>query len=279
MLYYIFTVDGDWKSYFDPALREKDRLPQSDLMQRLIKQEIKFAKQNLYGKFIHFVHSSPIARDFFLQAPFVKLWQKIIDSQGAVGLHCHEDDLKKGYHFSNIGHMSKIIGQLAELFRRKNLSLSCYRGGYMAFLAELIPILKENNLCYDFSCEPQRYLLKGNQVVSDWRGSPNSFYEMDASDHRRRGNSGVYQIPVGHFNGVYLYFEKSNQELLREVSSNLKKVSLDQSCDIIVSVLTHSWEFETDQTMVDLERKTAVLREYGEFINLKDLSAIKGKLR
>ena len=146
----------------------------------------------------------------------------------------------------------------------------------MAFSAGLIPVLKENNLGYDFSCEPQRYLVDGKIVVSDWRGSPSSLYEMDIGDHRRKGKSGVYEIPVGYFGGSYLYFEKSDQDILRKVSSNLKNISLTESCDIIVSVLTHSWEFETKQDIINLKKKTAVLKEYGEFINIEDLSRIKG---
>ncbi len=276
MLFYVFTVDGDWKGYFDVNLSEKKRLPCVDLMQGLIEQEIRFTKENLSGKFIHFVHSSPRARDFFLKSPFPELWRKIVKNQGNIGLHGHEDDPQKDYYFDNLEYMRNIVGAQVSAFRERDLSLSSYRGGYMAFSAGLIPVLKENNLGYDFSCEPQRYLMHGKRVVSDWRGSPSSLYEMNLKDHRRKGKSGVYEIPVGYFNGFYLYYEKSNQDILGEICSNLKKISLAESCDIIVSVLTHSWEFETKQDIINLKKKTAVLKEYGEFINIEDLSRIKG---
>ena len=146
MLFYIFTVDGDWKGYFDLKLNKEERLPKVESMQSLIENETSFAKENLSGKFIHFIHSSPCVRNFFLNQPFLDLWKEIVKNQGDVGLHCHEDDPHKAYYIADTKHMDEAITSQSNTFRDKGLELCCYRGGYLAFSNELIPILEKNKL-------------------------------------------------------------------------------------------------------------------------------------
>ena len=82
MLYCIFTVDGDWQEYFNVDLPLEERLPQKDLFSRVVEKEIEFASEFLDGKFLHFIHTSPLARDFFLQSPFLDLWKGIMIGGG-----------------------------------------------------------------------------------------------------------------------------------------------------------------------------------------------------
>jgi hypothetical protein len=271
MLYLIFTVDGDWKEYFDISLSEDKRVPQVEVMQGLIKHEIEVAERNLEGKFIHFIHTSERARTFFLNEPFIGYWRQIIQNGGDIGIHCHEDDPHKAYYFQDIPRMKKVISEQVSALQRHKLDVCAYRGGYLAFSSNLIPILEENGLHFDFSCEPERCLIDGKSLVSDWRGAPTSFYRMSYQDHRKKGDSGVFEIPIGVSGGRYLYFEKSDAQTIEEVAFNLKEKSVRTCCDIIVSVLTHSYEYASLDEIRNIEEKITVLKRYGRFINLKEL--------
>lgn len=274
MLYLIFSIDGDWDEYFLTRLPEEKRLPQVEALKAMIKNEIKTAAQNLNGRFIHFVHTSPKVRNFFYNEPFVALWKQIIKDGGDVGLHCHEDDPYKAYYVHDSARMKQVIRQQAEGLRKLGLDICAYRGGFLAFTTQLISILEENNLCFDFSCEPERYLVDAGTVVSDWRSSPTSAYRMDYSNHRKKGGSKVYQIPLGSAKGHYLYFEKSEPQIIEDVASNLKERSRKESKDFIVSVLTHTAEYESQETIKSIEEKISILKKYGQFINLKELKNI-----
>jgi len=271
MLYLIFTVDGDWKEYFDINLPEDKRVPRVEVMQGLIEQEIKMAVRNLNGKFIHFIHTSERARTFFLEEPFISYWKQIIDNGGDIGIHCHEDDPYKAYYSQDISRMMKVISEQVSALRRHKLDVCAYRGGYLAFSSDLIPILEENGLYFDFSCEPDRYLTDGEILVSDWRGAPASFYQMSYHDHRKKGDSRVFEVPVGVSGGRYLYFEKSDARTIEEVAYKLKEESGRTGCDIIVSVLTHSYEYASLESINSIEEKISLLKKYGRFINLKEL--------
>jgi len=274
MLYLLFTVDGDWKNYFNRQLLEKERAPKQDLMKVFIRHEIEVAQRNLEGKFIHFIHASPRARDFFLGKPFITLWQEIIKGGGDIGIHCHEEDPYLEYYFQDSPRMEKVIKDQADKLRGHGLEVKAYRGGFLTFSKELIPILERNNLCFDFSCEPERHLMHDGKLVADWRGSPASLYQMSYGDYKKPGNSGVFEIPIGTLKGKYLYFEKSGLKELEEIASGLKEMSEKASRDIIVSVLTHSYEYASDDEIKTIEEKISLLKKYGQFINLKELSEL-----
>ncbi|HUW23526.1 MAG TPA: hypothetical protein VMW39_05800 [bacterium] len=271
MLYLIFTIDGDWKEYFDVDLLEDKRLPNVGVMQGLIEQEIEVARRNLKGRFIHFVHTSPRARKFFLDKPFMKFWRQIIENGGDIGIHPHEDDPHKAYYFQDSSRMKKVISGQVGALRKQGLNVCAYRGGYLAFSSNLIPILEKNGLCFDFSCEPGRYMKDSRSLVSDWRGAPTSLYQMSYQDYRKVGDSGVYEIPVGTSKGHYLYFEKSTPEIVEETAFDLREKSMKDSHDIIVSVLTHTYEYTSSDEIKNIEEKISLLKKYGRFINLKEL--------
>jgi len=274
MLYLIFTIDGDWKEYFDVSLPEEKRLPDVGVMQRLIKQEIEVATGNLDGRFIHFVHTSPRARKFFLNEPFIKFWKQIIENGGDIGIHPHEDDPYKAYYFQDISRMKDVISGQVSVLRKQGADVCAYRGGYLAFSSKIIPILEENGLCFDFSCEPGRYLNDAGSLVSDWRGAPTSFYRMSYQDHRKAGDSRVYEIPIGTSQGHYLYFERSTPEIIEETAFDLREKSKKDSYDIIVSVLTHTYEYTSLDEIENIEEKISLLKKYGQFINLRQLRDI-----
>lgn len=274
MLYFIFTVDGDWKQYFDVNLSEDRRLPHPDTLLDLIQCEIDLAQHSLDGKFIHFIHTSPRVRTFFLEEPFMSLWKKIISNKGDIGLHCHEEDPYKEYYFQDTAKMDRIIGECLSYLREDGLDVIAYRGGFLAFCAELIPILERNCLQFDFSCEPQRFLVHNQTVVSDWRGAPASFYRMSYRDHRRPGSSNIFEIPIGSYQEQYLYFEKSSAQMLEVIASSLKEKSNKENKDIVVSALTHTYEYSKDKDIKSIKDKISVLKEYGKFINLKELQDI-----
>jgi len=274
MLYLIFTIDGDWKEYFDVSLPEEKRLPDVGVMQGLIEQEIELATGNLDGRFIHFVHTSPRARKLFLNEPFMKFWRKIIENGGDIGIHPHEDDPHKAYYFQDISRMKDVISGQVGALRKQGLDVRAYRGGYLAFSSDLIPILEENGLYFDFSCEPGRYLVDSDNLVSDWRGAPTSLYRMNYQDHRKVGDSGVYEVPIGTSKGHYLYFERSTPEIIEETAFDLREKSKKDSYDIIVSVLTHTYEYTSLDEIENIEEKISLLKNYGRFINLRELRDI-----
>lgn len=272
MLYYVFTVDGDWKEYFDVKLSEEERAPRKKLIQELVKREIDVAESRLKGRFVHFIHASPRARTFFLDEPFMKLWKHIIEKGGSVGVHCHEDDPHKAYYFQDIPRMKEAISEQVRALRGAGLEVQAYRAGYLAFCAGLVKILEENGLRFDFSCEPGRYLIHNGRLVSDWRGAPTSLYRMSYHDHRKEGNSKVFEIPIGTADGHYFYFEKSGTEELKLAASSLKSKSEKTSRDIIVSVLTHSNEYAKDEDIKRIKEKITLLKQYGRFVGLKEVS-------
>ncbi|UCC95946.1 MAG: hypothetical protein JSW40_04150 [Candidatus Omnitrophota bacterium] len=274
MVYFIFTVDGDWKEYFNIHLSEKKRLPQLQTVQTLIEQEIKVAQRLLEGKFLHFIHTSSRARTFFIQKSFLALWKYIIQNSGDIGLHCHEDDPHKAYYIQDIARMRKVISEQVNILRSYGLNIQAYRGGNLAFCKGLIPILEENGIRFDFSCEPGRYFVDADSVVSDWRAAPTSLYRMSHLDHRREGNSKVYEVPIGTSQGHFLYFEKSSLQEISKVAHNLGGHSSQGSCDIIVSVLTHTYEYDSQDAIKIIGEKISLLKEYGRFINLKELEEI-----
>lgn len=274
MVYFIFTVDGDWKEYFNVNLSEEKRSPKPKVMERLIRREISAAKRLLEGKFIHFIHTSPRARNFFLKSPFIKLWKKIIEGGGDIGIHCHEDDPYRAYYGKDSGRMKKSIHAQVSVLRGLSLEVRAYRGGFLSYSNYLTSVLEKNSLYFDFSCEPGRYLVEGGITVADWRGAGDSVYRVSYSDYRKAGNSEVYEVPVGTLNGERLYFEKSDFKAIERIASGLKEKSVKEKRDIVVSVLTHSYDYAGWAGVRAVKKKIAVLKKYGCFINLKELREI-----
>jgi hypothetical protein len=272
MLYLIFTVDGDWKEYFDVKLALEKRRPDPTIMQDLIAKEIKVAARYLEGRFIHFIHASLCARTFFLGEPFITLWSSIISGGGDIGVHCHEELPYNEYYFEDTPRMRKAISEQASALRGSGLKTCAYRGGFLAFNHALIPTLEENGLYFDFSCEPGRHLVHNGKVVSDWTGSPESLYRMNYADHRRKGDSSVYEIPMGVSGGNYLYFEKSDANTIEKTAGELKNKSGGN--DIIVSVLTHTYEYTSVEAVEGIVNKISILKKFGRFINMKELKEI-----
>jgi len=263
-LYFVFTVDGDWEAYYDPKLSEEKRKPRVKQMLSYIKKEISIASNLLSGKFIHFIHSSPRARDFFLKQPFVSLFLKIEGSNGSIGLHCHEDDPHKAYYYNDEKRMDVCIRQFTQALRKAGLDPISYRGGYLAFCSKLIPLLEKNGLFLDFSCLPDRYLRHGDLLVSDWRGAPSNFYRLNKKDHRQPGQSRVFEIPVG------IYIENMSLLKIRKAAIELKALAAKSKDVIIVSVLAHSFNFKGFLARKKIEWALKILKRYGTFINARE---------
>ncbi|MFH2034610.1 MAG: hypothetical protein ABIJ26_07950 [Candidatus Margulisiibacteriota bacterium] len=261
MLYFVFTVDGDWSQYYDPALSEEKRRPSLQKLVDYVKEEIKVTEA-LKGKFVHFIHTSPRARDFFLRREFVTLFRQIMDFQGSLGIHCHEDDPRKEYFYADQKRMREVIGFFCEALSENRLKASAYRGGYLAFSPLTIPVLEENHIFLDFSCEPGRYLMHGSNLVSDWRGAPDNFYRLDYQDHRRRGSSNVFEIPVG------IYVENLSLAKIQSKAKKLKEKA--ENSNIIVSVLTHSFNFGNFFERRKIVKALKILKQYGTFINAEE---------
>jgi hypothetical protein len=264
MLYFVFTIDGDWEEYFNAGLPEERRKPDKKQLLTLIDREIKLVSRLLSGKFLHFVHTSPIVRSDFLQPEFISRWREIERKGGNIGVHCHEEDLYRAWYFDDCQKMKNAISFLGEGLRKKGLSVLTYRGGFMAFSPKTIPILEENGIFLDFSCAPGRYLFLENILVSDWRGAPDNYYRMDYSDHRRSGSSQVFEIPLG------FYIETDSLWKIWRKVKTLK----ERKVNVIVSVLAHSYEFEFFMKRMKIKLALLILRIYGKFVNAGDVLAI-----
>jgi len=257
MLYFVFTVDGDWEEYYDPRLPEEKRKPDQGKMLSWADQEIKLAGKLLAGRFVHFIHTSPRAKDFFLLPDFISRWKEIEARGGSVGVHCHEDDPRRAYYYNDKERMEKAIGFLAEGLKKKGLTPAAFRGGYMAFSPKTIPILEQNNIYLDFSCEPGRYLFHGDLLVSDWRGASDNYYQMGYSDHRKPGGSQVFEVPLG------FYIENDSMWKIWKKARALKR----RKENVIVSVLAHSYEFRSFIKRLKIKLALLILKIYGRFVS------------
>jgi len=92
---------------------------------------------------------------------------------------------------------------------------------------------------------------------------------MSYTDHRTEGASSVYEIPMGVSGNKYLYFEKSDAGMIENAALELKNESAGN--DVIVSVLTHTYEYTSNDAVEDIVNKISILKKYGRFINIKEL--------
>ncbi|MEA3494111.1 MAG: hypothetical protein U9R38_06995 [Candidatus Margulisiibacteriota bacterium] len=263
MLNFVFTIDGDWGEYFCPNLSEEQRKPKKDVVLDLVKREIALAK-TIDNKFLHFVHSSDRARDFFLEPEFISIWKDVEKNGGSIGVHCHEDDPEKASFTEDEARMKREIGALTGKLRKSGLHPIAYRGGYLAFNAKLIPILENNNLYLDFSCEPDRYI----SGAADWRDSPDNVYRMGWDDHRRVGESKVYEVPLGW--GMYLELTS----LWHTFQSARRWRARAENEEVIVSVLAHTYDFSSWWMRIKLRLALTILKRYGTFINADEVYAL-----
>jgi hypothetical protein len=213
-------------------------------------------------------------RDFFIEKDFRKLWKDLAGNNGDVGLHCHEDDPYKEYYYQDESRMRRVIRERSVSFRKSGLDIKCYRSGFLGFSRDMVRILEDNGLFFDFSCEPGRFLEDNGQLICNWKNSPRRHYRMSYDNHCKEGDSKVWEIPVGASKGRYLYFEKSSLEDIENTALDLKEESVQTSSDIAVSVLSHSYEYISKERMKDVESKIGALKKYGKFINLKELGDV-----
>ncbi|MBU0502236.1 MAG: hypothetical protein ABIH69_05240 [bacterium] len=255
-LNFVFTIDGDWDEYFYSQRSEIERRPKKDQLIILIEREMALAKV-IDGKFIHFVHTSPLVRDFFLQPEFIKLWQKLEKSGGEVGVHCHEEELYQAWHYDDQARMESAIGFLFNGLTEAGLTPRSYRGGFMTFSPKIIPILEEHGIFLDFSCEPGRNLIKNDQLISNWQGAASNVYRLSYDDHRQVGKSRVFEVPLG------IYIERQSLFSIWQKARLLFK----QSGTTIVSVLAHTYDFTSMKMRLKIKLALLILKRYGKFVD------------
>ena len=259
MLYFVFTIDGDWARYFDFSLTNEERKPEKMWLHTLINKEVEIANRYVKGKFVHFLHASPLVREFFLSPDFVSVWKLVEKNGGSIGVHVHEDAPDDAFFVNDSGRMMGAITAHTENLRECGLHPIAYRGGYLAFNKELIPMLEENKLFLDFSCEPGRHIPN----VADWRGASDDYYRMDYNDHRKEGESKVFEISLGE--GMYIELTPLWKIVL--AARKLKKRADRSKKDIIVSVLAHTYDFNSLFMRTKIKLALLILRRYGKFIN------------
>jgi len=137
----------------------------------------------------------------------------------------------------------------------------------MSFSRQVIPILEENNLSLEFSCAPGRHLVYNNVLVADWRGAPENFYRMAYEDHRKPGDSKVFEIPLG------IYIERQSLWSIWKRARQLKKKPGTQ----MVTVLAHTYDFVSARMRLKIKLALSILKIYGKFINVREaLELIRG---
>ncbi|MBN2057203.1 MAG: hypothetical protein JW782_00165 [Candidatus Saganbacteria bacterium] len=265
-VFWVFTIDGDWDEYFRIKLPEARRRPDTARLEQLVRAEIELAKV-INGRFVHFVHSSPLVPSFFFQPQFIALWQQIEVGGGEIGVHCHEEDLYLAWYYDNQARMEKAITRQVEKFRENGLTPRCYRGGFMTFSPKTIPILEESGVFLDFSCEPGRHLVTNGQLVSDWQGAPENLYRMAYEDHRKPGGSNIMEVPLG------IYVERQSLWSIWQKARKIKRRPGKQ----IVSVLAHTYDFASWQMKLKIRLALLLLKRYGKFINCRQVLAEAAK--
>jgi len=271
-LYFIFTIDGDWDKYFYPKLPLAQRQPDKKTLLGLIGREIKMAT-SLNNKFLHFIHSSSIATDFFLEPEFISIWKNIEKNGGCVGIHCHNEDC---YHECNRhdDEIEKNMGSLTKSLREKGLKPIVYRGGYLTFCKKDIALLEKNGLLLDLSCDPDRCLWLNGKMIANWREAPDNYYRMSYEDHRKPGNSKVIEIPLGKSKCGELCSETTSLRNLWKTVRALSAKEKEQKIDVVVYVLSHTYEFASFWKRLKIKLVLLICKKFGEFINDKEALGI-----
>ena len=267
-LYIIFSVDGDWNEYFRSRATIAEKQPNKKTLLGLIESEIKVAGI-VGGKFLHFIHSSPVTENFFAGPEFISLWKKIEDRDGSVGVHCHYEELFSDCDLSseNEKTLEKAISSLTTALLGKGLRPISYRGGYLSFCAKNVPMLEKNGLFLDFSCDSGRYLKLGGKLVSDWSGTEDNYYRMSYEDHRKPGKSKIIEIPLGKTEKGSLYIDNTSLFGIWKGVKGLAKRAREEKKDIIVSALSHTYEFASFFKRLKIRMALLICKIYATFIN------------
>lgn len=272
-LFFIFSVDGDWGEYFLHKLSQDERKPDKKIITKLIKQEMRVA-QSLDNKLLHFVHTSQIAYDFFLKPEFLRLWREMEKKGGSVGVHCHNEHLFCDGRITDKDEMDTTISNVTTSMRKEGLKPISYRGGYLAFCEDNIPILEKNNLFLDFSCETGRYLWHEERLISDWYGAPDNYYRMSYTNYRKPGKSRVIEIPLGKDGYGPLYPEVNGLISMWKTVRYLVNKDKEQKRDVIVSVLSHTYDYSSFWMRLKIRITIFICKKYGKFINDKEALGI-----
>jgi hypothetical protein len=222
------------------------------------------------------VHTSPVARQYFLQPEFITLWKKIEKGGGSIGVHCHEEDLFSRGALDDPGKLERSIHSVTTPLRDKGLNIISYRGGYLAFCKSAIPILEKNGIILDFSCSRGRYLHYKGRLIADWRGAPKNYYRMCYHDHRKKGKSDIVEIPLGKIKERALYIDITSLLDVWMVARHLGKKERAAKGNIIVSLLTHTYEFSCWWKRLRIRAALFICSRYGSFINDKEALDIIG---
>ena len=265
-LYLIFTVDGDWNEYFHAGRPNAERLPDAGTLQTLLSREMSAAAV-IGNKVLHFFHTSSVAPDLFLQPAYSAIWKKSEALGGSVGVHCHHKTLYRDACHSDPVAMERSIDLLTRGLRSQGLHPISYRGGYMTFCEKNIPFLEKNGLVFDFSCDPGRYLRHEGEVIADWRGASDNYYRMSCEDRRKPGTSKVVEIPLGKAGGDALYIDNMSLVRLWRAARALARRAAGKKGDVIVSVLTHTYEFSSFWKTLRVTLALFICKMFGIFIN------------
>jgi hypothetical protein len=98
---------------------------------------------------------------------------------------------------------------------------------------------------------------------------------MDYTDHRKPGNSKVFEVPIGSALGGYLYIEMSSIIKMWNIARILKRKA--KSNEVMVSVLAHTFEFGNFFRVLKIRLTLAILKRYANFINATEALAIVNK--
>jgi len=216
-------------------------LPQKEKFIQYLKNEIRFCKENLNGKYIHFIHFSPLAGFYFLEKEFIPYYKEIESLGGNIGIHLHMDIPLKKYNLfqNNIDFIKEVIGKIKDI----GLKPIAHRGGYFSYDNIMTKTLEENGVFLEMSNVFGRKMIYKGELVSDWSESINRVYKLDYNNFLKEGDSKVWEIPVGNSNKKYLYLEKMGvngaKYLLWNMKKNIKSIENDQ----IATVITHSYMF------------------------------------
>jgi len=265
-LNFVFTIDGDWDEYFSTNLPDEKRVPELKQILKLIDREIELGRV-IDGKLVHFVHTSPVVRDFFLRPELIEKWQEIEKNGGHVGVHCHEEELYKAWYYTDPAKMQGPITSLSNGLRKAGLTINSYRGGFMTFDHKLIPLLEQNQLFLDFSCEAGRLLKYGDVLVSDWQGASDNFYCLNYQDKCQPGDSQIFEIPLG------IYIERLSLRQIWQAARKLKQRPGLQ----VVSVLAHTYDYVSWRMRLKIRLALSILKIYGKFITTAEaLEIVRG---
>lgn len=265
-LYYVLTIDGDWDEYFQPAAPSEERQPDKKILMRLLCRQLS-ATRPAGGKLLHFIHTSETTRHFFLLPKFLAVWRRIQAGGGSVGVHYHHETYGPKGLSDPLNVMTPGIGVMLDTLRRRHLKVISYRGGYLAFLPEQIPLLETYGFLLDFSCDPGRYNFHDGKVAADWRDAPNFPYRLSYEDHRKPGRSKLTEIPMGKVGKDALYLDTTPLWIVWKTARALARQSRKENKNLVVSILTHTFEFSSWLKWLKILLALWICRFYGTYIN------------